>query len=159
MTVVRGLLGRRWKGSDQLGSGNICRAAGQSRCLLGPASLLTHPLAHYPTRAQFFEAASVEGHAQALAFAALGRYFQEVEGKGEQSMRCYKRALALDPSVAVAGAGGARPAWVDSVLGEAQGAVPDGDRGMKAGGALRGEDSAGAAAGSRMAGSRSVAAA
>ncbi|KAL4853629.1 Tetratricopeptide repeat protein SKI3 [Chlorella vulgaris] len=52
---------------------------------------------------QFFDAASVEGHAQAPAFAALGRYFQEVEGKEEQALRCFKRALALDPSVAAAG--------------------------------------------------------
>lgn len=30
---------------------------------------------------QFFEAAAVEGHAQAPAFAALGRYFAEVGGR------------------------------------------------------------------------------
>lgn len=78
----------------------------------------------------------MEGHAQAPAFAALGRYFEEVERKPEQAMRCYKRALALDPSVAVAGAssggggggaGGAggvtpgspahRPSWVNNLVG------------------------------------------
>lgn len=67
--------------------------------------------------AHFFDAASVEGHAQAPAFAALGRYFQEVEGKAEQAMRCYKRALALDPAVASAGSDGAPPSWVNNVLG------------------------------------------
>lgn len=66
----------------------------------------------------------MEGHAQAPAFAALGRHFEEVEHKPEQAMRCYKRALALDPSVAVAGqqaggGGGTAPSasWVNNVVG------------------------------------------
>lgn len=40
-----------------------------------------------------------------------------MEGKSEQAMRCYKRALALDPSVASAGSEGAPPSWVNNVLG------------------------------------------
>ena len=140
---------------------------------------------------QFFEAASVEGHAQAPAFAALGRwvslgsssssrdavragwqrevgpqpsphcstlmlarrYFQEVEHKPEQAMRCYKRALALDPSVAVAGSDLPPPSWLNNVLdaaaaaaatdasqqGPAKPATPGGSQ-------LGGEDSAFAAA-------------
>ena len=75
---------------------------------------------------QFYEAAKVEGHAQAAALAGLGRYFQEVEHKPEQAMRCYKRALALDPTVAVAGSprAAAQPPkvvadWVNNVADEA----------------------------------------
>ena len=52
---------------------------------------------------QFLEAAKVEGHAQAPALAALGRYFEKVEGRVEQAQRCYKKALAIDPAVDVAG--------------------------------------------------------
>jgi tetratricopeptide (TPR) repeat protein len=52
---------------------------------------------------QFLEAAKVEGHAQAPALAALGRYFEKVEGRTEQAQRCYKKALAIDPEVDVAG--------------------------------------------------------
>jgi hypothetical protein len=53
---------------------------------------------------QFLEAARVEGHAQAPALAALGRYFARVERRGDQAERCFKRALAIDPTVDVAGA-------------------------------------------------------
>lgn len=97
---------------------------------------------------QFFEAASVEGHAQAPAFAALGRYFQDVEHKAEQAMRCYKRALALDPTIATAGSeprpSGChivepRPSWLDHLLG----ALADAE-GKPPGTPLRAEDSAAA---------------
>lgn len=60
--------------------------------------------ASLPLRPQFLEAARVEGHAQAPALAALGRYFERVEGRGDQAERCFKRALAIDPAVDVAGA-------------------------------------------------------
>lgn len=100
----------------------------------------------------------MEGHAQAPAFAALGRYFAEVEGKPEQAMRCYKRALALDPSVSVAGSeegggrAGPRPSWVNNVLGalaeEAGAAAGPAGKGTPS---LRGEDSAAAADGRRLA--------
>ena len=56
-----------------------------------------------PPPLQFFEAAAVEGHAQAPAVAALGRFLREVEHKGDEARACYKRALALDPAVAEAG--------------------------------------------------------
>ncbi|EFN59234.1 hypothetical protein CHLNCDRAFT_138218 [Chlorella variabilis] len=95
---------------------------------------------------QFFDAASVEGHAQAPAFAALGRYFQEVEGKAEQAMRCYKRALALDPSVAVAGSGQTPPSWVNNVLGLA-GEEAGHAAATKPAASLHGEDSASRGAG------------
>jgi hypothetical protein len=52
---------------------------------------------------QFLEAAKVEGHAQAPGLAALGRYFEKVEGRDDQAARCYKKALALDPNVDIAG--------------------------------------------------------
>lgn len=52
---------------------------------------------------QFFEAAKVEGHAQASALAALGRYFQEVENRPDAAQKCFKKALAIDPSVDIAG--------------------------------------------------------
>ena len=64
---------------------------------------------------QFLEAAKAEGHAQAPALAALGRYFSKVEGREDQAARCYKRALAVDPGVDVAGAeGGSRRASSES---------------------------------------------
>jgi len=52
---------------------------------------------------QFLEAAKVEGHAQAPALAALGRYFEVVEKRPDAAERCYKKALAIDPSIDVAG--------------------------------------------------------
>ncbi len=52
---------------------------------------------------QFLEAAKVEGHAQAHALAALGRYLEQVDKKVEAAQKCYKKALAIDPSVDVAG--------------------------------------------------------
>ena len=52
---------------------------------------------------QFFEAAKVEGHAQAPALAALGRYFEHVEKRADAAQRCFKKALAIDPTVDIAG--------------------------------------------------------
>ena len=52
---------------------------------------------------QFFEAAKVEGHAQAPALAALGRYFEIVEGRNDAAQRCFKKALSLDPKLDMAG--------------------------------------------------------
>lgn len=52
----------------------------------------------------YLEAAKVEGPDQAAAFAALGRYFAEVEARPDQAARCYKKALALDPAASLAGA-------------------------------------------------------
>lgn len=65
----------------------------------------------------------------------------QVEGKAEQAMRCYKRALALDPSVATAGSE-PRPSWLSSLLA----AVPEAGGGAKPA-RLRGEDSAAAGGG------------
>lgn len=61
---------------------------------------------------QFVEAAKVEGHAQAPALAALGRYLELVENRPDAAQKCFKRALSIDPSVDVAGN---RRASVDSV--------------------------------------------
>lgn len=47
----------------------------------------------------------MESHHQAPALAALGRYFEVVEHRADQAARCYKKALALDPTLADAGAG------------------------------------------------------
>ncbi|KAL6768919.1 THK3 [Auxenochlorella protothecoides x Auxenochlorella symbiontica] len=52
---------------------------------------------------QFLEAAKAEGHSQAPALAGLGRYFLEVEHSPEQASRCFKRALALDPTLELPG--------------------------------------------------------
>lgn len=52
---------------------------------------------------QFLESAKVEGHAQAPALAALGRYFERMEGRADQAQRCFKKALAIDPDVDIAG--------------------------------------------------------
>ena len=52
---------------------------------------------------QFFEAAKVEGHAQAPALAAMGRYFQQMENRSDAAEKCFKKALAIDPSVDIAG--------------------------------------------------------
>ncbi|KAL6778057.1 THK3 [Auxenochlorella protothecoides x Auxenochlorella symbiontica] len=54
---------------------------------------------------QFLEAAKAEGHSQAPALAGLGRYFLEVEHSPEQASRCFKRALALDPTLELPGEG------------------------------------------------------
>lgn len=61
---------------------------------------------------QFVEAAKVEGHAQAPALAALGRYLEHVENRSDAAQKCYRKALAIDPSVDVAGN---RRASTDSV--------------------------------------------
>lgn len=61
---------------------------------------------------QFVEAAKVEGHAQAPALAALGRYLEHVENRPDAAQKCYRKALAIDPSVDVAGN---RRASTDSV--------------------------------------------
>jgi hypothetical protein len=45
----------------------------------------------------------VEGHAQASAVAALGRYYDEVEHNSATAQRCYKKALSIDPSLNIAG--------------------------------------------------------
>ena len=45
----------------------------------------------------------MEGHAQAPALAALGRYFEQVEKRPDAAQRCFKKALSIDPSVDVAG--------------------------------------------------------
>lgn len=81
----------------------------------------------YRTERQFayshlLEAAKVEGHAQAAAFAALGRYFQEVESKADQAARCYKKALALDPGTELAG-GVSVTGLLDALRAEAGGGV------------------------------------
>lgn len=52
---------------------------------------------------QFIKGAKSEGHAQASALAALGRYFEIVEKQQEQAQRCFKKALSVDPSIDVAG--------------------------------------------------------
>lgn len=53
----------------------------------------------------FLEAARAEGHAQAPALAGLGRYLEQVEKKPEAAARVYRKALAIDPEVDLAGAG------------------------------------------------------
>ena len=87
-----------------------------------------------------------------------------MEHKPEQALRCYKRALALDPSVATAGSGGGAtalatgpPSWLNNLLDAAYSGPSAGSSGAAAageegGGAkpatpLRGEDSAAAGAG------------
>ncbi len=85
-----------------------------------------------------------------------------MENKPEQAMRCYKKALALDPSAAVAGSSGSsgipagpRPSWVNNVLDDAAtaGEPPATEAGeggkpaARGSGVLHGEDSASAAAG------------
>jgi hypothetical protein len=52
---------------------------------------------------QFYNSAKVEGHAQAPALAALGRYYDEVEHDTIMAQRCYKKALSLDPTLELAG--------------------------------------------------------
>ena len=52
---------------------------------------------------QFYESAKVEGHAQAPALAALGRYFSATEKRDDAAQRCFKKALTIDPNVDVAG--------------------------------------------------------
>lgn len=70
-----------------------------------------------------------------------------MEGKAEQAMRCYKRALALDPSVATAGSE-PRPSWLNNLLaalpeaGDAAAAAAEGAGGGAKPARLRGEDSA-----------------
>lgn len=81
-----------------------------------------------------------------LSMAATPRRPPQVEGKPEQAMRCYKRALALDPSVATAGSD-PRPSWLNNLLGalpEAAAAAAAAPGAGQAGKAprLRGEDSA-----------------
>lgn len=56
-----------------------------------------------PFDTQFVEAAKVEGHAQALALAALGRYLALVEKRHDAAEQCFKKALAIDPNVDIAG--------------------------------------------------------
>jgi len=51
----------------------------------------------------FLEAARAEGHAQAPALAGLGRYLDQVDKKPEAAARCFKKALALDPTLDIAG--------------------------------------------------------
>jgi len=51
----------------------------------------------------FYNSAKVEGHAQAPALAALGRYYDEVEHDKIMAQRCYKKALSLDPTLELAG--------------------------------------------------------
>ena len=70
----------------------------------------------------------------------------QVEGKPEQAMRCYKRALALDPSVATAGSD-PRPSWLNNLLGAlpeaaAAAAAAEGAGQPAKSQGLRGEDSA-----------------
>lgn len=52
---------------------------------------------------QFLESAKVEGHAQGLALASLGQYYESIEKNNEAAQRCYKKALSIDPSVKLAG--------------------------------------------------------
>jgi hypothetical protein len=52
---------------------------------------------------QFYDSAKVEGHAQAPALAALGRYYDEVEHDMTMAQRCYKKALSLEPTLELAG--------------------------------------------------------
>lgn len=52
---------------------------------------------------QFLDAAKVEGHAQALALAGLGRYLEQVEKRNDAAQKCFKKALAIDPNVDIAG--------------------------------------------------------
>ena len=52
--------------------------------------------------AQFYESAKVESHFQASAVAALGRHY-EAEGNGATAQRCFKKALAIDPGLDLAG--------------------------------------------------------
>ncbi len=52
---------------------------------------------------QFVEAAKVEGHAQAPALAALGRYLEVVDNRPDAAQKCFRKALAIDPAVDVAG--------------------------------------------------------
>lgn len=52
---------------------------------------------------QFYDSAKVEGHAQASAVAALGRFYEQVEHNSATAQRCYKKALSIDPSLKIAG--------------------------------------------------------
>lgn len=52
--------------------------------------------------AQFYESAKVESHFQASAVAALGRHY-EAEGNAATAQRCFKKALAIDPGLDLAG--------------------------------------------------------
>jgi len=69
-------------------------------------------LIYLSTYLQFVEAAKVEGHAQAPALAALGRYLDQVENRPDAAQKCYRKALAIDPAADV---GGNRRASIDSV--------------------------------------------
>ena len=51
---------------------------------------------------QFYESAKVESHFQASALAALGRHY-ESEGNAATAQRCFKKALAIDPGLDLAG--------------------------------------------------------
>ena len=57
----------------------------------------------YLLNLQFYEGAKVEGHDQAPSLAALGRYFEQVEKNNDAAQRCFKKALAIDPNVDIAG--------------------------------------------------------
>lgn len=52
--------------------------------------------------AQFYESAKVESHFQASTVAALGRHY-EAEGNAAMAQRCFKKALAIDPGLDLAG--------------------------------------------------------